>query len=154
MTLPQPILRDQERQEVKRRLHDLKRDVTIRLFTQSTAAGLLIPGRECRYCPQTEQLYRELAALSPRLHLEVLDFYARPEEAQRYGVERIPCAVFSTDGDGRFRYYGIPLGYEFATVLETIVTLSKGTSPLKVEHRKKLKQVQQDVHVQVFVTPG
>lgn len=148
-----PFLRDADKAELERRFKkDLKNDVTLRLFTQ-TPSPLTIPGRECQYCPETQQLLEELTSLSPKLHLEVVDVYKQPEEAKSQGIERIPAIVFGKDGGSRLRYYGIPAGYEFATIIETITTLSKGVSPLKLESRKKLRKVNQPVHLQVFVTP-
>ena len=38
-------------------------------------------------------------------------------------------------------------------VLEDIVTLARGVSPLSLDTRKKLKRLKEDVHIQVFITP-
>ena len=104
--------------------------------------------------PQTQQLMEELTALSPKLHLEVYDSYSRSEEREKYGVERIPAIVMGEDGDARLKFYGIPMGYEFATIIEDVKTLSRGVSPLTMDTRKKLRKVNQPVHIQVFVTPS
>ena len=45
------------------------------------------------------------------------------------------------------------MGYELATVIEDIKTISRGVSPLSMETRKQLRSVNQPVHIQVFVTP-
>ena len=85
-----PLIPDSDRDTLKRELRkELKNDVTIRLFTQGSSL-LTIPGRECPQCPQTQQLMEELTALSPKLHLEVYDFYSRSEERGKYGVETDP----------------------------------------------------------------
>ena len=77
-----PIIPDKDRDSLKRELRkDLKNDVTIKLFSQGSSL-LTIPGRECRYCPQTQQLMEELTALSPKLHLDVVDVYSQAEERQ------------------------------------------------------------------------
>ena len=149
-----PYIPEKDQKALKDRFkRELKNDVTIRLFTQKTL-GLTIPGRECRYCDQTQLLMEELAALSPRLHLEVKDFYSQNREARDAGVERIPAILLSTTGGSNVKFYGIPAGQEFANVLEDIVTLSRGVSPLSLETRKKLKRVKENVHIQVFVTPA
>ena len=149
-----PIIPDRDRDDFKRSFRkDLKNDVTIRLFTQGSSL-LTIPGQDCQYCPQTQQLMEELTALSPKLHLELYNFYAQTEESSKYGVERIPAIVMGNDGDGRVKFYGIPMGYELATIIEDIKILSRGVSPLTMDSRKKLRQVNQPVHIQVFVTPS
>ena len=147
------IIPDKDQVALKERLkRELKNEVTITLFTQRTA-GLTIPGRECRYCNDTQKLMEELTALSPKLHLEIRNLYSDTEEAQRSGVERIPALILGANGASNVRFFGIPLGFEFATILEDLITLSRGVSPLALDTRKKLKQVKEDVHIQVFVTP-
>ena len=148
-----PILAEKDLQTLKDRFkRELKHDVTIRLFTQRTM-GLTIPGRECRYCEDTQKLMEELTGISPKLHLEVTDFYSQAEEVKEAGVARIPALILTTNGARNIKFYGMPSGYEFASILEDIVTLSRGVSPLSVETRKKLKKIDEDVHIQVFITP-
>ena len=149
------IISENDKKDLKRRLKkELKSDVTIRLFTQK-ASVLTIPGRpDCPYCAQTQQLMEEVVGLSPKLKLEVFDFYGQPEEAKAHGVEHIPAIVLGANGNSNVKYYGIPSGYEFATVLDGIINISKGVSYLSVDTRKALRKVNQPVHIQVFVTPN
>jgi glutaredoxin-like protein len=147
------LIPDRDKDVLKREFRkQLKEEITIRLFTQGSSL-LTIPGRECQYCPQTRELMEELTSLSPKLHLEVYDFFNQAEERSRYGVERIPAIVMGSNGDARLKFYGIPMGYEFATIVEDIKTLSRGVSPLSMESRKRLRKVDQPVHIRVFVTP-
>jgi len=149
-----PIISENDKIDLKRRFQkELKSDLTIRLFTQKPSL-LTIPGRpECPYCPQTQQLMEEVAALSPKLKLETHDIYGQPDKAQEYGIARIPAILLDKDGDTDIRYYGIPSGYEFAGFVEALTNLSRGVSHLSAETRKALKKVNQPVHIQVFVTP-
>ena len=148
------MIPDRDRDDLKREFRkQLKTDVTIRLFTQGSSL-LTIPGRECQTCPQTQELMEELVSLSPKLHLEVYDFYSQSEEKDEYGVEMIPAIVMGKKGEGRLKFYGIPMGHEFTTVIAGIRTLSRGVSSLAMDSRKKLRQVNRPVHIQVFVTPN
>ena len=152
--MQQSAFSPQDKAQLKRTWRkDLKGEVNLKLFTQQPSR-LTIPGRECPYCPQTEQLLEELAELSPKLHLEILDYYAQPEVAQEYDVTRIPAIVLSADDSSRVKFYGIPAGFELATIIEDIMTISRGVSPLSMDTRKKLRQIKQSVHIQVFVTPS
>ena len=138
-----PIIPDKDRDSLKRELRkDLKNDVTIKLFSQGSSL-LTIPGRECRYCPQTQQLMEELTSLSPKLHLEVVDVYSQAEERQKYGIEQIPAIVLGDNSDGRLKFYGLPAGLEFPTIVAGIKTISRGVSPLSMDSRRKLKKVSQ-----------
>ena len=145
---------EQNKAEIKRRFRkELKEDVTVSFFTTISSLLLTIPGRECPTCPQNQELLEEVTALSPKLHLKTYDFYSDTEARDEYKVERIPATVLEANGSGRLRYYGIPAGYEFATLLEDLTTLSRGVSPLENTTRKQLRRVNQPVHMQVFVTP-
>ena len=149
-----PLIADRDKVELKRTLRtELKDEVTLRLFTQKPGP-LVIPGRECKTCPQTQELMEELVSLSPKLHLEVYDFHSQSEERDKYGVEMIPAIVMGKEGEGRIKFYGIPIGHEFTTVLAGIRTLSRGVSSLAMDSRKKLRRVNRPVHIQVFVTPN
>ena len=149
-----PVISPQDRQALEKRFRkELKRKITLRLFTQ-TVGQLLIPGRKCPTCSQTQQILEELTSLSPMLELEVVDFYSQSQRSRDSGVERIPAIVMSKDGAGsNVKYYGMPSGYEFVTIIEDLIALSQPKSPLSADTRKKLKLVDQDVHIQVFVTP-
>ena len=151
--MQQSLISEQDRTQLRRTFRkDLKRQVQLRLFTQRQSL-LTIPGRECPYCPQTESLMEELAGLTPKIELETVDFYGQPDVAKEQGVTRIPAIVLSADGSARVKFYGAPMGYEMATIVEDIKTISRGVSPLTMDTRKKLRRLNQDVHIQVFVTP-
>jgi alkyl hydroperoxide reductase subunit AhpF len=127
-------------------------DVTITYFTQHDSP-LVIPGQECAYCRETRQLLEELAALSDRLHLQVKDFVGDRAEAERLGIPRIPAILLEGRNKGRVRFFGVPSGYEFATLVEDLLDISTGHVDLAPETREALQGLDEDVHIQVFVTP-
>ena len=148
-----PILSPQDHQALQERFRkDLKRRVTLKLFSQSTSR-LFVPGRECPSCLQTQQLLEELSSTSPLLELETIDFYNHPEVAREYGVERIPATVITRGQASGVKFYGLPSGYEFVTMIEGIIATSQARPPLSADTRKRLRLVDQDVHIQVLVTP-
>lgn len=131
---------------------ELKDDVTITYFTQRESV-LIVPGHECDYCKDTRELLEEVTNLSEKFHLNVKDFLSDEQEAQRLGITRIPAFILQGHAKGTVRYFGIPAGYEFSTLIEDIIDLSKGTTQLQEATKKALAKVDQDLHVQVFVTP-
>ena len=148
------MISDQDKAQLKRTFRkDLKGQVQLRLFTQKPSV-ITVPGRECPYCPQTQQLVEELAALTPKIDLETVDFYSDPHVAQDQGVIRIPAIVLSADGSSRVKFYGAPMGYGMAALVADIKTISRGVSPLSMDSRKKVRKLNQKVHIQVFVTPA
>ena len=153
----QALIPAQEKSQIKRTFRkDLKAEVHLRLFTQRPSP-IAVPGRECKYCLQTQQMLEELASLSSKVHLETVDIYAQPGLAREEGITRVPAIVFGPkeglQGGPKLRFFGIPMGYLMAVVVENIRTISRGVSPLSMDTRKKLLKINQPVHIQVFVTP-
>ena len=148
-----PILQQKDREAVQKRFDTgLRRDVNVTVYTQLNT-GLYVPGRECQYCGPAQELMEEISALSPRIHLDVVDFYNSGDEVEERGVERIPATVIDTGHEGNVRFYGIPSGFEFATLIESIIGASEKKSSLQLETRRHLKGLEEDVRIQVFVTP-
>ena len=149
----QALIQDQQKAQLKRTFRkDLKAEVELRLFTQRPSP-IAVPGRECKYCVQTQQMLEELTALSPKLHLEIIDIYAQPELASGEKITRVPAIAFGEKGKAKLRFFGIPTGYQLPVVVENIKTISRGVSPLSMDTRKKLRGINQPVHIQVFVIP-
>ena len=147
------LISDQDKAQIKRTFRkDLKADVYLRFFTHQPSL-LTVPGRECPTGPQAQQLLEELSALSPKLHLEIFDFYAKPDVADQFGVDKIPAVAVGRMDSATVTFYGTPIGYELATMVEDIKTVSRGVTPLSMDTRKKSRQLDQPVHIQVFVTP-
>ena len=137
------------REQFQQRLTD---DVTIDFFTQHQSV-LTVPGQECAYCAETGQILEELAALTPKLHVVTHDLLAERELAERLGVDKVPALVFRGKNKGAVRYFGIPSGYEFATLVEDIIDVSTGEHGLSQATVDWLSALEQDLHLQVFVTP-
>ena len=153
-----PVIDATVQETLRQRFAESLRDeVTIKPFTQSAGRGLLtIPGRaDCQFCAETQELVQELAELSPLLKLEVYDFYGEGAAmARKLGVERIPALVLGDGVGGRVKLYGIPMGYEFATLLESIEALSQGTPRLQESVVQAAQEsILEAVRLQVFVTP-
>ncbi len=129
-------------------------DVTIVLFTQRSSV-LTVPGQE-----QQQQLFTdinsiigELAALSPKIHLETYDHRYDSAKMQEYGVERVPSVIVGNASMRPARFIGAPAGYEFSTLIQDIIDLSTSNIALEDETREYLRNLQQPVDIKVFTTP-
>ena len=70
------------------------------------------------------------------------------------GIQRIPAvAVMGAEKDYGIRFYGLPTGYEFGTLVDAILDVSSGDSGLSPETRQALQTLTKPVHIQVFSTP-
>ena len=146
------LISEKDQQTLQKLFEELEGDVTITNFLQRESP-LIIPGQECDYCKETRELLEEVTALSDKLHLETKDFVRDKQEADNLGVTRIPGFVLQGSCQGTIRFFGIPAGYEFSTLVEDLLDLSKGTTTLSEKTRTALQEVDQDLHIQVFVTP-
>jgi len=109
---------------------------------------------ECNYCKETVALIKELTKIDPKIESEVYDFQKNKEAVKKYGIDKIPAIVVEKETeDYGIRFYGIPSGYEFVSLLETIRTVSTGEHGLGDENVERIKGIDTDVHLQVFVTP-
>ena len=78
---------------------------------------------------------------------------ADPDSARTFGITRTPATVVIGAQDYGVRYFGIPGGYEFSTLLDIIIAVSRATPPIAEETREILSRLKNDAHIQVFVTP-
>ena len=148
-----PIISEEDQNYLRDIFNErLEQDVTLDLYTQRQS-GLMVPGQECATCRETRQLMDELTGLSDKLFLQVHDFYAEQEEARRNGITEIPAVVINGQNKGTLRFIGAPAGYEFATLIEDLVDVSRGQTELSDETRQMLAELREPVHFQVFVTP-
>jgi glutaredoxin-like protein len=123
---------------------DLKRDVTLKFFTQDV---------ECRFCRETRELLDELGGVSEKVKVEVHDFVRDAELAKALGITRIPGIAVCGERDFGIRFYGIPSGYEFASLVEAVRLAANGEVKLSPAGKAFLDGLDADVHLQVFVTP-
>ena len=107
--------------------------------------------------PESEQVKRlveEVGALDPRLSAESYNFILDTEKVAALGIARIPAiAVLGAEKDYGIRMYGLPSGYEFGTLVDAILDVSRGESGLADETRQALSALSRPVHIQVFSTP-
>ncbi|MGD1009059.1 MAG: thioredoxin family protein [Candidatus Aminicenantales bacterium] len=135
---------------------ELASKVSLLFFTQEPTVLIVpnrIPGLECQFCRETRQLLEEVKSLSDKIDLQVFDFVAHKEKAAEFGIDKIPATVVLGVKDVGIRFYGIPSGYEYTSLVEAIVDVSKGTTELGPKTKESLRTVGRDVHIQVFVTP-
>lgn len=129
--------------------NNLVNPVKLVMFTQTI---------ECQFCSETRQIVEEISELSDKITAEIFNFVTDKATAELYGVDKIPAiAVVRVEDDEEkdygLRFYGIPSGYEFTSVIEDIMDVSRGESGLQPRSKEALAGITEPVHFQVFVTP-
>jgi alkyl hydroperoxide reductase subunit AhpF len=148
-----PFLNPQDAETIRRRFAaDLEAPVRLLLFLPATG-GLALPGEDWEIAEYTRRILTEVAALSDKVILEEYGLLSHPEEARRYGIEQVPAIVFVGQQDYGVRYLGLPAGYEFVTLLEVIIAVSRGRAELAEPTREALAALPDEIHLRVFVTP-
>jgi len=142
-----PILKDDDRKYIREQFDSkLKGKVKILLFTQKL---------ECEYCQPTEEILKEITEISDKLVLDMRNLQIDSEDAKGFGVDKVPAIILLGEGDKDFgiRFFGIPSGYEFTSLLADIIDVSNGASDLGPDLVEKVSGISKPVDIKVFVTP-
>ena len=140
------LLNDRDQAAVRKEFEKITGPVKLVVFSQELEAAEL--------CRQNEELVREVAALAPdRITVESLNLAIDRERAEGYGITRVPAIVVEGARDYGLRFLGIPAGYEFSNLIDSIVVASSGTTGLTAETQRALAELTDDVDIKVFSTP-
>jgi len=137
--------------QVSEMLTPIQKAVELVVFTTS---GIELPGQEVGLQDETLGLLKEVVALNPNLSLEQRSLHADPE-AQALGLSHAPTTLLREKGSQRnnIRFLGLPAGYEFSTLMETLLMLGTGETKLGEKSQADLQKVSSPVRMQAFVTP-
>jgi len=130
--------------ETRKRLDALETEIKLVFFKETLL---------CRSCGPAEEFLREVCALSSRVKLEVYNRVTDTEKAAEYGVTLTPATVIEGPKGRRVRFYGIPAGYEFVSLLESVKNSAAAVLELSKETLDALAAVVAPVNIKVFVTP-
>jgi glutaredoxin-like protein len=139
-----PLLNDEIAEQVREQLETLAGPVQLVVFTQTF---------ECDYCAENRQLVEEVADLSDQVTVEVYNFAIDKEKAEELNIDKIPAIAVIGAEDYGVRFYGIPAGYEFTSLIHAIQAVAAGEPELSEEGLQALAELTDPVHMQVFVTP-
>lgn len=114
----------------------------------------LLPGdqaTDARRVPMGE----ELVLLSDKLSLEIYNFQIDKEEVTKYKIDKIPATILVAENGSNpgVRFFGIPSGYEFMSVIEDIIDISNNNHGFSEAMFAEIKKISQMVRIEVFVTP-
>ncbi len=128
-------------EEIRRRLRAVQNPVKILFFDGNTP--------ECQLCKEIKELLNVLSQLNPNVSYEVHDY--KSELAKRLGIKYAPTITF--EAKPNIRFLGIPSGFEFAVLLDDIISISNGSVELELSIAKEIAKVDKKAEVLVFTTP-
>jgi alkyl hydroperoxide reductase subunit AhpF len=134
----------QDEQAVTREFEKLTGPVTLTVFASELGSD---------NNAQTVSLIKEVAALSEKITVKVMNPHIERDEAAAYGVSDTPAVAVEGAKDYGIRFLGTPTGYEFSNLIDSIVAVSTGEAQLKDETKAALAGLTEDVTIKVFATP-
>lgn len=136
------VLGQREAAAVRELFAGLERDVNLllELGPSSEAVTVLSGRRELDPGAELQRLLEVLAELSDRVRLDILE---------RDKPDRYP-AVTIDDG---LRYHGLPWGYELSSLVYGIAEAGRLQPSLSEHSLAELTALQQDLEIEVYVTP-
>lgn len=137
------LLNESVRSQVRTSLAELANPVRLLVFTQEM---------ECQFCRENRELAEEVGALSDKVKVEVYNFLLDKEKVDEFKIARVPALVVAGEKDYGIRFYGVPAGYEFTSLLNALQLVGRRDSGLRPETRARLKTLDKPVAVDVFVT--
>jgi alkyl hydroperoxide reductase subunit AhpF len=140
-----PILQPRDQEAVRKEFQRIAGPVKLVVFSQELVAGDL--------CRQNEQLLKEVAELSDQITVEVLNPAIDKDRAAAYGIDQVPATVVEGARDYGIRFLGIPSGYEFSNLVDSIIAVSSGEAMLTDDTKASLAALAGDVEIKVFSTP-
>jgi len=123
---------------------ELSSGVRLLLFTQEI---------ECDYCEVTRRMLEELVEINGLLELEVHYLEHEGGLAEKWRIDKIPATILLGERDMWVRFFGVPSGYEFPTLIEDIIDVSRGRSRLSPKSVDLVRSIERPIHVEVLVTP-
>ncbi len=151
------LLKESDREHLRGEFAKMQNPVKLVFFTQAL---------DCEFCPLTQQVLEEVVSLSDNIQLQTYNFAVDREAVSNFKIARIPAIAVvrvetktangkteTVDRDYGIRFYGVPSGFEFASLLGDILDVSKGDSGLGEPSRAALAQLKDPLHLQVFTTP-
>lgn len=151
------LLRESDREHLQNEFKQLKNPVKLVFFSQAL---------DCEYCPLTQQILEEVVGLSDNVKLQTFNFAIDKDQVAQFHIERVPAIAVvrvetkmvdgkqeTFDRDYGIRFYGVPAGYEFASLLGDIQDVAAGDSGLNPQSRAALAELKEPLHLQVFTTP-
>jgi alkyl hydroperoxide reductase subunit AhpF len=138
-----PTLGEREQDAIRSVFEGLERDVDVKLELGPTATPVTLlaaGGREIDSNAMTHDLVEAVSALSDRVSLSVVE-HDEPGPWPR-----------TTIGDG-LEYLGIPAGYELTTLVHGILEAGRAAPALTAATLERLAALEDDVAIDVYVTP-
>jgi len=139
------FINDADAEKLKKMFSGFDSEIKFIFFTQEN---------DCETCQIANDLLSDVASLSDKISMTIYDFHNDKEQVDKYKIDKVPALAIEGSKDHGIRFYGVPSGYEFNSLLNAIISIEKGKSQLPGVICEDLDKIENDIHLQVFVTPN
>ncbi len=139
------LLNDQLREQLGEVFSNMKKDVTLAVFTQEG---------ECNTCTETVGFMEEIESLNEKIHLKKYDLNKDADKAKEFEVSMVPSIVLLDDQESYLgiKFNGIPAGHEINSFIPGILEVAGSGETLPESLLNELKAISKPVNIKVFVT--
>ena len=141
-----PIFNEDTKNQLVDLIGEIPEKVNVLFFTSE---------KKCRSCRDTQQYITEFSELNENIDLTVYDQERDNEKIDEFQIERFPAIVILDKSgiDRGVKFYGIPAGYEVHSLITSIKEAGGISRPNSEEIEKRIKKINNKIHIKVFVTP-
>ena len=142
------LLSDDDKKGLREEFGKITRKIKIHFFSSKETD-------ECPLCGETKQILDELSELSDFFNVIEYDVNADADAKSKFNVEVVPAIILTLedDKDLGIRWYGIPAGHEFMTLVGALVDVGTDKIDIPDWAIEKIKEINKPVDIKVFVTP-
>jgi len=137
------MLQDEQKEQLNGIFAELPHPVELVLFTKE---------EDCEHCQTTRELLEDLDAISDNVNLTVKDLDADVADVEKFGVDKVPAIIIQGEKDYGIRFYGVPAGYEFTSLIKDVIAVGNREHGLTDDVLRELEKIDVPVHLQVMVT--
>lgn len=141
------LLDDNAKKQITQVLMQMVDPVSVVMATQQFSCGS---------CKETEVFLTEVSSLSPKLSVKLLDFEKDKSELHDLGLDKVSGITLLKKDKSRTGvfFFGTPGGYEVNSFLMSLLEASGKKEMLAPEVISRIKSIDKDVDIKVFVTLG
>lgn len=140
------ILSQEDSDYLKKEFEKITNNVIIEFFSTDNKD-------KCEQCDNIRAIMKEIMDLTDKVSLKEFNIDKDKERAEKYNIKMAPVLVFNNKDNGNIKFYGVPSGYEFSSLIEDIMDLGTGKIDFDEGIEDKVKAINKDVNIMVFVTP-
>jgi len=146
------LIKDKDKEMLKKTFKESMKDNVIIYVVTKKKKGA---EDNNNYSPEVKEICLEVASIYPeKISVIEYDFDDDNDKVKELNLDKAPAIkLASSNKKYGVHFYGLPSGYEFMSLIEGIINISKGSTDLTEKTKKILSKITSPVHIQVFVTP-